>query len=69
MIKDLIDFLRDSNARVSYADRWLVVDKDEDNEDNCYTVYQKSYGRIKTSTLYEGYYLSTALEFLKGDVE
>jgi len=63
----LLEFLAESNARVSYSDRWLIVEKDKDSEDNCYTVYKKGHGKAKR--LYEGYYLSTAVSFLKGDVE
>jgi hypothetical protein len=68
-MNELLEFLRDNNARVSYMGRWLITEKDEDNDDNCYTVYDKSYGRRKAKKLYEGYYLSTAIAFLKGDVE
>lgn len=63
-INDLIAFLAESNARVSYGGRWMVIEKDADGL--TYTVYD--HPRRKTVILYEGHYLSTALEFLKGDV-
>lgn len=62
----LVYFLINHNARISYYDKWMVCDKEK--EDVVYTVYQKKYG-AKTTTLYEGSYLSTAILFLEGKVE
>lgn len=66
----LIEFLEENNVRLSMGDRWLCVEKEHDEERTpLYTVYHRGVGTRKTRTLYEGHYLSTALQFLKGDVE
>ena len=65
MNNSIIEFLINNNARISNGDSWLVVN--EVGKDTFYTVYKKSYGRKKTSTLYNGIYLETALMFLKSE--
>lgn len=65
MNNSIIEFLINNNARISNGDTWLVVNKI--GKDIFYTVYKKSYGQRKTSTLYDGVYLETALMFLKSE--
>lgn len=60
---ELLEFLASYKARVTYQDKWMIVyQKHEDKM--LYTVYQKSYGKKNTVTLYEGNFLSSALLFL-----
>lgn len=67
-LKKLVEFLADHQSRVTYHDRWLIVTQDDGTNslDNRYTVYQRSYGKKKTVTLYDGNFLSEALLFLGG---
>jgi hypothetical protein len=65
-MNELIEFLIEKSARVSFGDMWLIAERQ--GEDVTYTVYQKSYGKKKTSIVYEGSYLSTAVKFLSGEI-
>ncbi len=62
----LIEFLRDENARISLGDKWMCVSGV--GEDIIYTVYERKYRARKTTELYMGAYLSTALAFLNGEL-
>ena len=70
-MNELIEFLVNQSSHVSYQDRWMCCreEQDEFQHSILYTVYQRRYGQRKTRTLYEGFYLSTALQFLQGDTE
>jgi hypothetical protein len=62
MDNKILEFLENENARLSLGDRWLVVDK----EAGGIIVHEHKYGKHKTSTLYAGNNLGTALDTLKG---
>ena len=68
-MNSLVEFLSDNNARVSFESKWMCAKKEEKSEDVLYTVYERTYGKKKTTVLYEGYYLSTAIKFLSGKVQ
>jgi len=61
----ITEFLRNHNSRISYRDKWMCVSRDGDGE--TYAVYEHAYGARKTTTLYDGTDLKTALMVLKGD--
>ena len=42
----LTEFLKTSNSRVSYGNRWLVC-----NEDGAFTVYEHLYGQKKVTEI------------------
>lgn len=60
----LIDFLASSNSRITFEDRWMIVEK-KANGEVYYEVFQKAYGKRKTVVLYTGFYILTALRYLE----
>lgn len=65
-LNELLEFLAEKPARVSYGDRWLCVTSD--GNEVTYTVYQRTFGQRKTRTLYDGSTLATAIKWLSGDL-
>jgi hypothetical protein len=60
----ILDFLIRNIARITYEDKWLVVN----NIDGIiFTVYQRGYNQKYTRTLYDGDNLKEALSALQGE--
>jgi hypothetical protein len=59
MNRTIQDFLMHNNARISYGNRWLVMDVYEK-----YTVYEHRYCAKKVTVLYDGNKESEAIDIL-----
>ena len=67
-MEKLLEFLaKENNARVIFEDKWMCVTAEK--EGNIYAVYQRAIGKRKTTTLYEGHFLTTAVMWLSGEIE
>ena len=61
----LLDFMSKSQVRLTYKDRWLIVD--DNTSHYLFTVYSRQMYQKNTRTLYEGLSLEEAIKILEGE--